>query len=335
MRKLASFAAAATLAACLQSASSAPAQQSVTYRVRAEYKLEGRGGAGELWLDASARRLYVAQEDRVDVLNADTGRREGTMPAHDAAGILLAAGHGFFANRGGNSVSFFDPASLAVIKTVPVGASAPQSLVYDADAARVFVVASGQVVALDAGTGEVAGRVALQGQLRQAAGNGMGSLFVAAQDLDTIHVVDTHSLKFLGDVPAGDGHGPVSLAIDPVGRRLFVACADGSLAVIDTDIGFTFAQLAIGTGDAGSAFAFNPQGKGGWKGADFVASAGGKLTLIRMNAFIRYSVGGAVSIPKGIRAVGYDPRTHWIFLPESAPSPAVLVLAPGSAEVTQ
>lgn len=315
------------------------AQQKPVYRVRAEYKLEGAGAAGNLWLDAASRRLYVARANRVDVLNADSGSREGSMPAQGAAGIVLVDGasRGFFANRAGGSVSEFNPAASSVIKSVALDAKGPESLAYDADAQKVFVVApdSNEVVALDARTGEVAGRVILKGHLRQAISNGMGSLFVAAEDLNAIHVVDTHSLKFLGDIPSGDAEGPVSLAIDPSGRRLFAACADGKLAVIDTDIGFTFEELDIGTGDAGSVFTFTPQGNGGWKGADFVASADGKLTLVQMNAFIRYSVGGGVSIPKGIDHVVYDPQTHRVFLSQSTPSPEVLVLAPGAAEVSR
>jgi DNA-binding beta-propeller fold protein YncE len=182
----------------------------------------------------------------------------------------------------------------------------------------------------------VIGNVALQGHLRQAISNDMGNLFVAAQDVNAIHVVDTHTLKLLGDFPSGDAKGPVALAIDPSGRRLFVACADGTLPVIDTDIGFTFEELPIGTGDAGSVFAFTPQGKGGWKGADFVASADGTLALVKMNAFINYSTGGKVPIPKGVHSVAYDPKTHQIYLAVSEPVAEVLVMGPKSeAEVTQ
>lgn len=340
MSKTLLVAAVTFLAAYFELALPAVAQSNPNYRVRADYKLEGAGAVGNLWVDAAARRLYVAHGDHVEVLNADTGRHEGSMPAQDAAGVVVAAGtgHGFFSNRGGGSVTMFNPANLAVFKTILLGATDPESLVFDADTGRVFVVApgSGEIVALNAHTGEVAGRVSLPGHLRQAVTNGMGNLFVAAEDLNAIHVVDTHTLKFLGDFPSSDADGPVSLAIDPSGRRLFVTCADGKVAVIDTDIGFTFEELDVGKGDAGSCFTLTPQGKGGWKGADFVASDGGTLTLVKMNAFIRYSVGGSISIPKGIHNVAYDPQTHWIFLSQSAPAPEVLVMAPqSSAEVTQ
>lgn len=333
------FLAAAFLAALSEMALPATAQENAGYHVRAEYKLEGSGSMGNLWVDSAARRLYVAHADRVEVLNADTGSHEGSMPAQDAASVLMAAGtgHGFFSNRASGSVTMFDPASLNVTRTIPTGAKEPESLVFDPDADRVFVIAPGsaEVVALDARTGDVAGRVLLQGHLRGAATNGMGSLFVAAEDLNAIHVVDTHTLKFLGDFPSGDAQGPVSLAIDPAGRRLFAACADGKLAIIDTDIGFTFQELPIAAGAAASVFTFTPQGKGGWKGADFVTGDAGAMTLIQMNAFIRYSVGGSVSIPKGIHALAYDPRTHRIYLSVSAPQPEVLALAPESSEVTQ
>jgi DNA-binding beta-propeller fold protein YncE len=340
MREFAWRVPAAALAMVLPFASRAVSQQNFSYHVRTEYKLEGAGSPGNLWLDSAARRLYVAHGDRVEVLNADTGRRESSMAAQDAAGILIAAGtgHGFFANLHGNSVTMFDPSTLAIIKQIPLAAAGPESITYDDDVHKVFVVAptSGKVIALDGQSGEVAGTVALEGHLRQAVSNGYGSLFVAAQDANVIHVVDTHTLKFLGDIPTGDAEGPVSLAIDPSGRRLFVACADGKLPVIDTDIGFPFEELPIGSGEAGSFFTFNPQGKGGWKGADFVASDDGSLALVKMNAFINYSAGRKISIPRGIHDVTYDPKTHEVYLTASTPTPEVIVMAPESiAEVSQ
>jgi len=336
MNKTVLLAAAAGLASALSIATPALAQPGAGYRVQAEYKLEGAGPVGGIWIDAVSRRLYVAHGEQVEVLNADTGNREGAMPAQDAAGILVAeAGHGFFANRSGNSVALFDPASFTVTNTVPLDAKGPESLVYDSEAGKVFVVApgSGQVVALDARTGAITGSVSLEGHLRGAVTNNMGSLFIAVEDRNAIDVVDTHTLKFLGSFPSGDAQGPVSLAIDPSGRRLFVACANGKLAVIDTDIGFTFEELQVGDGDSGSFFTFAPQGKGGWKGADFVASSDGALTLVQMNAFIRYSVGGTVSIPKGIQNVAWDSKTHWLYLPGSTPGPRVLVMTAGPAAV--
>lgn len=334
------FLAAMVLLAALPDVALPPAAQNgATWRIGAEYKLQGTGAVGNLWLDATARRLYVAHTDQVEVLNADSGRREGSMPAQDAAGIVVVDGtsRGFFVDRGSGTVTVFNPATLATIRTVPLQANHPESLIFDGDAQRVFVIApgSGEVIALNPHSGEIEGRVMLKGHLRQAVTNEMGSLFIAAQDLNVIHVVDTHSLKFLGDFPSGDANGPVSLAIDPSGRRLFVACSGGKLAVVDTDIGFTFEELPIASGDPDSFFTFSPQGKGGWKGADFVAEDTGTLTLIQMNAFIRYSVGGQVPIPKGVRALAYDSKMHRIFLSVSAPHPEVMTLVPASAEGTQ
>jgi YVTN family beta-propeller protein len=331
--------AAMALAGVLAAVSQMRAQNKPDYRVQAEYKLEGAAPAGDLWLDSSSRRLFVSRGDRIEVLNADNGRSEGSIPAQGSAGIVVVddESRGFFANRAAGSVTVFNSTTLTVVKTIPLGAKDPESVVYDADAHRVFVVAPGsnEVIPLDAESGAVEGRVTLQGHLRQAVTNGMGSLFVAAEDRNAIHVVDTHTLKFLGDFPSGDAEGPVSLAIDPSGRRLFAACSGGELAVIDTDIGFTFEELPIATGDPSSVFTFTPQGKGGWKGADFVAGDAGTLTLVQMNAFIRYSIGGKLTIPSGVRAVAYDPQTHRIFLAVSGASPEVLALAPAIAGVTQ
>jgi DNA-binding beta-propeller fold protein YncE len=298
------------------------------YHVLARYKLAGRGKTGNVRIDAGTRRLYVAHGDRVDVLNLDTGALAGSIPASGSSDIVLApeAKHGFISNSTSASLTMFDPATLKVLKTIKLNADKPGALEYDPDVKRVFVATNGGVTAIDSDSGEVSGNVSLDGRLRSLVSNNYGRLYVAAEDRNVIHVVDTRDLKFLGDFPIGNGQGPSGLALDPSGRRLFVACSNGHLPIVDTDIGFTFQELEIGKGSVNDVFTFNPQGKGGWRGAVFAASSDGTLSLIKMNAFVNYSDDGEIKIQPGIDSLAFDPKTHHLFLPVSSSAAEILVV---------
>jgi DNA-binding beta-propeller fold protein YncE len=289
------------------------------YNILTRYKLAGHGKTGNVRVDVEARRLYVAHGDRVEVLNADTGSAVGSIRSSGSNDIVLAPDvkHGFISNGNSGSVTMFDPATLKVVKTIKLDAQNPNAMEYDPDVKRIFVAATGSVAAIDAASGDVAGKIPLEGRLARLISNDYGRVYVAAEDKNVIHIVDTAALKFLGDFPIGNGSGPNGLAIDPSGRRLFVACTNGHLPIIDTDIGFTFQELPIGKGATNDVFVFTPQGKGGWKGAVFVANSDGTLSLIKMNAFINYSHEGDVKLQSGLGSVAFDEKTHRVFIPTS------------------
>jgi hypothetical protein len=122
------------------------------------------------------------------------------------------------------------------------------------------------------------------------------------------------------------GAKPSGLTLDTRGRRLFVACEDGSLEIVDTDSGFTFIELHSGSGAARGVFAWTPQGAGRWKAAAFLTHADGTLTGVRMMAFINYTLGGEWKIAPKMGAVAYDTQSHHLFVSASKDSSDILVL---------
>jgi len=176
-----------------------------------------------------------------------------------------------------------DPAAIAVLSLQPLRVLrtwrlpvAPSALLAGAGGHALYVesAASDRVLELDAASGRTLGSTHLDGQLQQMAANGYGHLFIAVADRDVVDVIDTRTLRLAGTFPV-PCRAPTGLAMDPVGRRLFVSCAGGGVAVIDTDIGYTFQQLPAAAGSARALFVFHPDGKAGWKGAAFFASARG------------------------------------------------------------
>jgi DNA-binding beta-propeller fold protein YncE len=142
-------------------------------------------------------------------------------------------------------------------------------------------------------------------------------LYVANAAGDAIEVIATGKMTFIGTIPTPNCHAPTGVDFDPVGRRLFVACGNGTALVIDTDMGFAFEQLPIQKATAlKTVFAFHPGAPAGWKGGAFIAGDGPVLDAIRMNAFISYTNGGSLPLPGRATALAASPaaRQLWIAL---------------------
>lgn len=294
-----------------------------TYKVIGEYKLPGTS-ARSIAVDADSRRLFIAGDDGVTVLNADSGTTLGKLEGlKDAQDVLLVPEmngeekapptKGFASGADGRVVEF-TLADLKPVATLKLQASGPAQLCYDEDEKTIEAIsASGALATIDA-----SGKVVSQGKVPTGAGQAicgnMDHVYVADPAANVVHVLNHRTLKNEGDYPMKSGHKPTGLALDTKGRRLFVTCEDGTIEIIDTDAGFTFIELKGGTGPAHETFAWTPQGKGGWKAAAFVAQPDGTLSGIQMNAYINYSLGGQYKLPPGLGAVAYDSKTHHLFL---------------------
>ncbi len=312
--------------------SAAPAQ---TYKAIGEYKLPG-SSSKRVAVDVAGRRLFVAGDDGVAVLNADTGASLGTIPLKGAEDVLLipvmngeeqGASTKGFATANGRIVSF----SVADLKVADAGklpTAGPSSLCYDDDSKTVEAVsAGGSLASVDADSNKVVRTARIPTGSGQIVCGTLSHVYVADTGANVVHVLNHATGKNDGDFPMMTGHQPSGLALDTKGRRLFVACEDGVIEVIDTDSGFTFIQLHGGTGPASGTFAWTPQGKGQWKAAAFLAQQDGTLTGVRMNAFINYTIGGEYKLEPGLGGVAYDEHTHHLFLTAMHSGAPVVVVA--------
>ena len=99
----------------------------------------GEGGWDYLNVDSQARRIYISRGDHVDVVDADTGSKIGTIPNTPGVhGIALAPrlGRGFTSNGREGTVTIFDIKSLKEIGRVQVG-TGPDCSMYDPATHRV------------------------------------------------------------------------------------------------------------------------------------------------------------------------------------------------------
>jgi DNA-binding beta-propeller fold protein YncE len=308
-----------------------------TYKAVGEYKVPG-SSVGGIAVDSEGRRLFVAGDDGVAVLNADTGAVVGMIGGmKNAQDVLLIpemkgdevapSSKGFASDNAGNVLAF-SLSGMKVVSTIKLPTSGPASLCYDNDARTVEAVSTGGSLAtIDADSNKVvkAGKI-VTGSGQVACGN-MAHVYVADPGANVVHVLNHATMRNDGDYPMKTGMKPSGLALDTKGRRLFVTCEDGTIEIIDTDAGFTFIELTGGTGAARETFAWLPQGKGQWKAATFVAQKDGTLSGIRMMAYINYTMGGQYKLSPGLGSVAYDAKTHHLFITSMDAGTPVVVVA--------
>lgn len=307
----------------LAGATSLSAASSATYHVSARYSIGGsQKGYDYLRLDAASRRLFVAHETRVDVLDADSGALvgaiEGTQGVHGIE-VIPALNRGFTTNAGDRSVTMFDYKTLQPIKVIKYTGVKPDALQFDAYSGQLFVVngsTTGDVTVIDPTAGTITATVDLGGKkLEQIGFDGHGRAFVNDEDSSVAHVFDTKSHKVLGKWSLAPCEGPTGMAVDTDHHRLFAACGNNVLAVVDSDSGKVVATPKIGTDPDGAAF--DPQTQ-----RIFVSNRDGTLTIVHEDSPDKYSVVQNVTTEYGARTIAYDPKTDRVFVPTAKFGPA-------------
>ena len=280
-------------------------------------------------------QVYVASGSAIRAYDAASGQLSGTLPLPAPVVDMTAdasAGVGYAALAAPARVLVFALQPLRIRSTIALADGAPSALLLDAAAHALYVesATSDSLTRIDTLTGKRVAALRLDGTLQQMATDGRGTLYVANMSHAAIDVVDTARMTRTGAIRLEGCAQPTGLALDPVGRRLFVACRDGARAVIDTDMGFTFVRL---TGDAPgtvrTVFGMHPLGAAGWKGGAFSAGTAPQLTAIRMNSFVSYSAAGSYPLPGSCQALALDGggRGLWLALASTvAGAPAELWL---------
>ncbi len=306
-----------------------PAAGAKVFPYRALRRIALPAAANVSALAVVGRDLYAGQGDSVS-LYAPTGalriahrRLDGTVRALAAVDgqIVVAVSHP-------SSLEFLAAKSLRVLRQRALIAASPSALLYDPAVHMLFIEdrAGHTVTRLDPQTGRTLGSVRLAGALGQMAANGRGTLYVANATHDAIDVTDARGMRYEGAIPLRRCHAPHALAMDTVGRRLFVACSNGRALIIDADLGFTFVRLPIQRGGhLRAAFAYRPLGPHGWKGGVFIAG-GGALSAIQMQAFVRYRAGGRLPVTRRITALALAPAAGvlWLAVARGGGKPAAL-----------
>ncbi len=158
---------------------------------------------------------------------------------HPTRPVLYAANQGV--DSSATNVVVFDTNTGKVITRIPVEIS-PYQLALTKDGARLFVSnwSSKSVSVIDTATNKVMATIGVGANPNDMVISPDGRLFVACSNDNTVHVIDTRTLRVIERLSttlsplAPEGSTPNALAIDPVKKLLFVANADNNaVAVMD------------------------------------------------------------------------------------------------------
>jgi YVTN family beta-propeller protein len=269
----------------------------------------GTGSWDYLTVDAAARQLYVSHGTQVEILNADTHAKLGTIEGTGIHGITLVPelSRGFITNGKTNNVTVFDTKTFAKTGEIAVGKK-PDAALYDAFSKRLFVfdAKSNQASVIDPATTTVIGTVALEGAPEAGVTDGKGTIYVNLEDKSEIVAFDAKTLKVLRRMPLAPGEEPTGLAIDVQHQVLFSGCHNKLMLVLNANTGAVLAKLPIGERVDGVVFDAEKQ--------IAVSSNGeGTFTVVRVVSATEFKVEATIATEVGTRTLALDTKTHHIF----------------------
>ena len=271
----------------------------------------GEGTWDYATIDEDGRRLFVAHETQVEVLNADTGKLLGTIAARGAHAIALVPEfkHGFITNGQNATVTMFDFDTLKSLSDIPVGDLA-DGIAYDPFTKRVFSfnTVGRNATVINAADGTVAGTINLDAKPEQAVADGVGHVFVDLKDRNMVVRIDSQKLAVDQRWPIAGCDRPTSLDMDKKTHRLFIGCRDLMLYVMDSDNGRVITQLPIG--DNVDNTAFDPA-----TALIFTSSEDAVITVMHEDGPDSYHAVQTVKTQAGSKTMALDLKTHRLYVP--------------------
>jgi DNA-binding beta-propeller fold protein YncE len=283
----------------------------VPYHLLNTITIGGEGGWDYLQVDPAGERLYVSHGTRVEVVDLKTRKVIGTImdtPGVHGIEVVPGTNRGYITCGRNNTCVVFDTKTLKPIGApIPTGPK-PDALLYDAFSNRVFLFGNdgGKSTVLDAKTGAVVGTAELGGDAEAGVSDGHGTIFVNIENKSEIVAFDAKTLAVRHRFALAPGEEPTGLAYDAKNNRLFSACANEKLVVIDSKTGKQLAVLPTAKGTDGAGF--DPATR------NVITSNGsGSFTVIHEDAPGKFSVVASVHTARGARTMSIDPKTGHLY----------------------
>jgi len=258
--------------------------------------------------DAANHHVFVTHGTHVVVVDSRTYEVVGDIADTPGVhGVAIAGDKGFITAGGSNSAVMFNPRTLKTTGSIKVGAR-PDAILFDATSHRVFTFNAGSKDAsvIDVASGTVDGTIPLGGKPEFAVSDGTGTLYDNIEDTSELVRIDARHMAVTARWPLKPCEEPSGLAIDRKTHRLFVACSNAMMAVVDATSGRVVATVPTGKGADGAAF--DP----GTRDV-LIPNGEGKLSVIHEDGPDTYRLVANVTTEFGARTIDYDPAGHRAF----------------------
>jgi DNA-binding beta-propeller fold protein YncE len=285
--------------------------QSSSYKVTHTYPLGGEGTWDYIVPDPPNHRLFIARQNRVMVVEEDSGKLLGEVTgiqgAHGTA-IAENTGHGFVTSGNDQSVLMFDLKTFKVLGRIPAAEDA-DAILFDAASNRVFTLngdAHSSTV-IDPQAGKLITNIPLGGKPEYGVAAGDGKVYANLTDTSEVVEIDAKTATVARRWSTAPCKQPVAMAIDVTHHRLFSGCRSGVMAVSDYQTGKVVATAPIGGGVDGAGY-------DAASGNAFASNADGTLTVIHQDSPDQYRVLETVTTPQYSRNMGLDSTNHRLFV---------------------
>ena len=303
------------------------------YKVLKTARVGGEGGWDYIYADAAGRRLYIPRRGnneiptRLAIFDLDTLQPAGEIAGVGGQGAAVdpKTGHGFTSSK---PVSMFDTKTKQLIKTIDVGAAAPDGILFDAFNERVYIFShpTKDATVIDAKDGTVLGTIDLGGVPEQGVSDGRGTLYVVMQDTPgSVTVVDAKTMKAAAHYSIGDKGRCNGLALDVKNKVLFAACANSGtppsdppkpmMVILSAADGRILTDLPLAGGSDGAVF--NPATM-----ETFSTHGNGTLTVVKETSPTTFEVEQNLQTMNGARTITLDAKTNHILTMSDERGPA-------------
>src|SRR5580704_15205812 len=291
------------------------------FKVVNKIHIGGTGGWDYVAVDPGANRVYASHATLVEVVDTNTGKVVGQITQlHGVHGVAVAPefGKGFITNGQSNSVTIFDIKTLAKVGEPQTGQN-PDSVCFEPKTKHIFTFngRSNDSTAIDPKTNEVIKTFPVGGKPEECAADGTGKLYVNLESSSEIIEIDAAKPAVLRHMSLAPCESPSGLAIDIKNKKLFSACDNKMMAVIDIATLKVIATPPIGSGTDGAGFDSG-------LGLAFSSNGGdGTLSIIKqVNG--KYETVDTVPTERGARTMTVDSKNHRVYLlaAEYGPAPA-------------
>lgn len=294
------------------------------YRFSRQIPIGGEGGWDILTIDTTANRLYLSHATKVVVVdvgkNAVVGEIGGTPGVHAFVAVPEFQ-RGFSSNGKEAKASVVDLKTLNTVSKIDTGAN-PDAIVYEPNRRELYVFnhTGGSCTVIDPKNANVITTVELGGSPEFAAvDEAAGRIYCNIEDKSEVAVIDTSKHRVIARWPLAPGEEPSGIALDARHHRLFAACHNKMMVMLDTETGKVVDNVPIGAGVDGCAFDHATQ-------LAFASCGDGTTTIAKEETPQKLAVVQTLRTERSARTMALDPKTHRIYLPSAQfqppPNPA-------------
>jgi DNA-binding beta-propeller fold protein YncE len=291
---------------------SVQAQKASNYKIVNKIHLEGDGKWDYLFSDDEASRLYVSHQTMVQVVDETNGQVIGKITGMNGVhGIAIVSGlnKGYISSGKDTMITVFDTKTLNVITRLTASGVGPDAIFYDPYSKKIFTCnGKGHCSSvIDPETDKIIATIELNGKPESGVSDGNGKVYVNFEKESQLCEINSATFKVENVWPLAPGEGPSGLTLDNETHRLFSACDNKMMMILDAKTGKIVTSVPIGENVDGDAF--DP----GLKVA-YTSNGEGTMTVIEEDTKDSFGVAENFPTQRGAKTITVNRKTHHIYM---------------------